>query len=81
MIFFLIYLLSNAINYKLRQAIILLCEAQFSLQFILQLDLISKTLDQKGSYAFQILSQLGNFFYARISLTYVFTFGENVKFL
>ncbi|XP_025982938.2 piezo-type mechanosensitive ion channel homolog [Glycine max] len=59
MIFFLIYLLSNAINYKLRQAIILLCEAQFSLQFILQLDLISKTLDQKGSYAFQILSQLG----------------------
>lgn len=64
MIFFLIYLLSNAVTCKLRQAIILLCEAQFALQFILQLDLISKTLDQKGSYAFQILSQLGkyNFF-------------------
>ncbi|KAJ1417088.1 putative piezo-type mechanosensitive ion channel-like protein isoform [Sesbania bispinosa] len=59
MIFFLIYLLSNAINCKIRQAIILLCEAQFALQFILQLDLISKTLDQKGSYAFQILSRLG----------------------
>ncbi|XP_057439423.1 piezo-type mechanosensitive ion channel homolog isoform X2 [Lotus japonicus] len=59
MIFFLIYLLRNAVTCKLRQAIILLCEAQFALQFILQLDLISKTLDQKGSYAFQILSQLG----------------------
>ncbi|XP_020211265.1 piezo-type mechanosensitive ion channel homolog isoform X2 [Cajanus cajan] len=59
MIFFIIYLLSNAFNCKLRQAIILLCEAQFALQFILQLDLISKTLDQEGSYAFQILSQLG----------------------
>ncbi|XP_061348437.1 piezo-type mechanosensitive ion channel homolog [Gastrolobium bilobum] len=59
MIFFLIYLLSHAINCKLRQAIILLCEAQFALQFILQLDLISKTLDQKGSYVLQILSQLG----------------------
>ncbi|KAL2345732.1 hypothetical protein Fmac_007017 [Flemingia macrophylla] len=50
---------NNAFNCKLRQAIILLCEAQFALQFILQLDLISKTLDQEGSYAFQILSQLG----------------------
>ncbi|XP_058738594.1 piezo-type mechanosensitive ion channel homolog isoform X3 [Vicia villosa] len=59
MIFFLIYLLSNAINSKLRQAVILLCEAQFALQFILRLDLIFKNLDQKGSYAFQILSQLG----------------------
>jgi len=61
-IFFLIYLLSNAINGKLRQAVILLCEAQFALQFILQLDLISNTLDQKGSYAFQILSRLGKCF-------------------
>ncbi|KAK7284316.1 hypothetical protein RJT34_19061 [Clitoria ternatea] len=59
MIFFLIYLLSPAISCKLRQAIILLCEAQFSLQFILQLDQISRYLDQKGSHAFQILSQLG----------------------
>ncbi|XP_058752948.1 piezo-type mechanosensitive ion channel homolog isoform X1 [Vicia villosa] len=59
MIFFLIYLLSNAINSKLRQAVILLCETQFALQFILRLDLIFKNLDQKGSYAFQILSQLG----------------------
>nr|XP_007147084.1 hypothetical protein PHAVU_006G095000g [Phaseolus vulgaris]ESW19078.1 hypothetical protein PHAVU_006G095000g [Phaseolus vulgaris] len=59
MVFFLIYLLSHTIDCKLHQAIILLCEAQFAVQFILQLDLISKTLDQKGSYAFQILSQLG----------------------
>ncbi|XP_073222018.1 piezo-type mechanosensitive ion channel homolog isoform X3 [Cicer arietinum] len=59
MIFFLLYLLSNALDGKLRQAVILLCEAQFALQFILQLDFISKTLDQKGSYAFQILSRLG----------------------
>ncbi|KAK7258817.1 hypothetical protein RIF29_24404 [Crotalaria pallida] len=59
MIFFLIYLLSHAVSCKLRQAIILLCEAQFALQFILQLDMISKTLDQRGSYAFQILSELG----------------------
>ncbi|XP_017436238.1 piezo-type mechanosensitive ion channel homolog isoform X2 [Vigna angularis] len=59
MIFFLIYLLSHAIDCKLHRAIILLCEAQFAVQFILQLDLISKTLDQKGSYAFEILSQLG----------------------
>ncbi|KAK7332943.1 hypothetical protein VNO80_29700 [Phaseolus coccineus] len=59
MVFFLIYLLSHTIDCKLHQAIILLCEAQFAIQFILQLDLISKTLNQKGSYAFQILSQLG----------------------
>ncbi|XP_027349564.1 piezo-type mechanosensitive ion channel homolog [Abrus precatorius] len=59
MIFFLIYLLSDAINWKLRQAIILLCEAHFALQFILRLDLISNALHQKGSYAFKILSQLG----------------------
>ncbi|RYR02293.1 hypothetical protein Ahy_B06g081111 [Arachis hypogaea] len=59
MVFFLIYLLSETINSQLRQAIILLCEAHFAIQFILQLDLISKTLDQNGSYSLQILSKLG----------------------
>ncbi|KAF7805147.1 piezo-type mechanosensitive ion channel-like protein isoform X1 [Senna tora] len=59
MIFFLIFLLSHAINWKLRQTMILLCEAHFALQYILQLDLISRTLEQKGSFSVRILSHLG----------------------
>ncbi|XP_028770789.1 piezo-type mechanosensitive ion channel homolog isoform X2 [Neltuma alba] len=59
MIFFLVFLLSHAINWKLRQAMILLCETHFAIQYILRLDLISKTLEHRGSMSMQILSQLG----------------------
>ncbi|KAI4301844.1 hypothetical protein L6164_035084 [Bauhinia variegata] len=59
MLFFLIYLLSRGINLKLRQSMIILCEAHVALRYILQLNLISKSLEQKGSFAFQVLSQLG----------------------
>ncbi|GLU07492.1 hypothetical protein SLE2022_244480 [Rubroshorea leprosula] len=59
MIFFLIYLLSHNISRKIRQCLILLCEAHFALLYILQIDLISSQLEQKGSLSLEILSQLG----------------------
>ncbi|XP_020540481.2 piezo-type mechanosensitive ion channel homolog isoform X3 [Jatropha curcas] len=59
MAFFLIYLLSHNISWKIRQSLIVLCEAHFALLYILQLDLISKALEQKHSFARDILSQLG----------------------
>nr|POF15845.1 piezo-type mechanosensitive ion channel like [Quercus suber] len=59
MIFFMMHLLSNSISRKLRQSLILLCEAHFALLYILQFNLISKVLEQKGSFAMGIISQLG----------------------
>ncbi|XP_035538685.1 piezo-type mechanosensitive ion channel homolog isoform X2 [Juglans regia] len=59
MIFFLIYLLSHNISRRIRQSLILLCEAHFALLYILQIDLISDTLEQKGSLSMEVLSQLG----------------------
>ncbi|XP_062143961.1 piezo-type mechanosensitive ion channel homolog [Alnus glutinosa] len=59
MIFFLIYLLSHNISRKIRQSMILLCEAHFALLYILQIDLISNTLERKGSFSMEVLSQLG----------------------
>ncbi|KAM3704955.1 hypothetical protein ACB098_03G044800 [Castanea mollissima] len=59
MIFFMMHLLSNSISRKLRQSLILLCEAHFALLYILQLNLISKVLEQKGSFAMEMISQLG----------------------
>ncbi|KAF8038804.1 hypothetical protein BT93_B1379 [Corymbia citriodora subsp. variegata] len=58
-IFFLVYLLSHSISTKIRQSLMLLCEAHFALLYILHLSLISKILDQKGSFAGEILKQLG----------------------
>ncbi|XVE73201.1 hypothetical protein DITRI_Ditri11bG0098300 [Diplodiscus trichospermus] len=59
MVFFLIYLLSHNISRKIRQSLILLCEAHFALLYLLQIDLISNALGQKGSLIFEIMSQLG----------------------
>ncbi|XP_031279983.1 piezo-type mechanosensitive ion channel homolog isoform X2 [Pistacia vera] len=59
MIFFLIYLLSHNISRKIRESLILLCEAHFALLYILQIDLISNAFEQKGSLSMEILLQLG----------------------
>ncbi|XP_059660540.1 piezo-type mechanosensitive ion channel homolog isoform X2 [Cornus florida] len=59
MIFFLMYLLSHNISKKIRQLLILLCEAHFAILYILQLNSVSRTLEQKGSLSMEILSQLG----------------------
>ncbi|PON52884.1 Piezo family [Trema orientale] len=59
LIFFLIYLLSHNISRTIRQCLILLCEAHFALLYVLQINLISNTLDQKGSLSKEVLSQLG----------------------
>ncbi|KAJ7973395.1 Piezo-type mechanosensitive ion channel like [Quillaja saponaria] len=59
MVFFLMYLLSHTISRKVRQTMILLCEAHFALLYLLQIKLISKALEQKGSFAVGILPQLG----------------------
>ncbi|XP_015570622.2 piezo-type mechanosensitive ion channel homolog [Ricinus communis] len=59
MVFFLIYLLSHSISWKIRQSLIVLCEAHFALLYIFQLNIISKALEKKGSYFVDILSQLG----------------------
>ncbi|THU72853.1 hypothetical protein C4D60_Mb04t16600 [Musa balbisiana] len=47
--FFLVFLLSHSISKKMRQALIIFCEVHFSLLYILQLDLISKSLERSGS--------------------------------
>ncbi|XP_057994460.1 piezo-type mechanosensitive ion channel homolog isoform X2 [Hevea brasiliensis] len=59
MIFFLVYLLSHGISKKIRQSLILLCEAHFALLYILQIDLISHALEQTGSSSMEVLLQLG----------------------
>lgn len=59
MIFFLIYLLSHNISRKIRQSLILLCEVHFALLYIIQINPISDTLEQKGSLSAEVLSQLG----------------------
>ncbi|KMS97035.1 hypothetical protein BVRB_7g179380 isoform B [Beta vulgaris subsp. vulgaris] len=59
MIFFLIYLLGHNISKKIRQALILLCEAHFALLYILQINLISNSMECEGSLSREILSQLG----------------------
>ncbi|PPR83382.1 hypothetical protein GOBAR_AA37324 [Gossypium barbadense] len=58
LVFFLIYLLSHNISRKIRQSLILLCEAHFALLYLLQIDLISNALEQKGSIVLEIMSQL-----------------------
>ncbi|GAB2234344.1 hypothetical protein Drorol1_Dr00003592 [Drosera rotundifolia] len=59
MVFFLICLLSHSVSRKVRQGLILLCEAHFALLYILQIRLISEILEHSGSASMEILSQLG----------------------
>ncbi|XP_043708760.1 piezo-type mechanosensitive ion channel homolog isoform X1 [Telopea speciosissima] len=59
MVFFLVYLLNHTVSREVRQSLIVLCEAHFALLYILQLNLISNALEQKGSYTMEVLSQLG----------------------
>ncbi|XP_022758138.1 piezo-type mechanosensitive ion channel homolog isoform X3 [Durio zibethinus] len=58
-VFFLIYLLGHNISRKIRQSLILLCEAHFASLYLLQIDVISNALEQKGSLILEIISQLG----------------------
>ncbi|XP_050223428.1 piezo-type mechanosensitive ion channel homolog isoform X2 [Mercurialis annua] len=59
MMFFLVYLLSHTISWKIRQSLIVLCEVHFALLYILKLNLISKALEKQSSFSMDILSQLG----------------------
>ncbi|KAG0472051.1 hypothetical protein HPP92_016597, partial [Vanilla planifolia] len=59
MCFFLFYLLGHSITRKIRKALILFCGAHFSLLYLLQLDLISRLLEQSGSFTISFLSQIG----------------------
>ncbi|TKY52583.1 Piezo-type mechanosensitive ion channel-like [Spatholobus suberectus] len=59
MVFFLMYLLSHNVSRKMRQALILLCEIHFSLLYVLQINLISTTLEKKGSVSMEVVMQLG----------------------
>ncbi|KAL8153056.1 hypothetical protein V2J09_010816 [Rumex salicifolius] len=58
-IFFLIYLLSHSISRKIRQTLILLCEAHFALLYFVQINLISRYLDGQASICRRVLSELG----------------------
>ncbi|CAH9112479.1 unnamed protein product [Cuscuta europaea] len=58
-VFFFVYLLSHDISMRTRQSLILLCEVHFVFLYILQFNLISKALEQKGSLSMEVLSQLG----------------------
>ncbi|KAL5701585.1 hypothetical protein ACHQM5_026906 [Ranunculus cassubicifolius] len=59
MVFFLIFLLSHKINRSVRQSLVLLCETNFALLYILRLDIVSKFLEEKGPLPGEILLQLG----------------------
>ncbi|CAA3030661.1 Hypothetical predicted protein [Olea europaea subsp. europaea] len=58
-VFFLMYVLSHNISKRMRQSLILLCEAHFAILYICQLNLVSRRLEQKGSLSMEVLSQLG----------------------
>ncbi|XP_074356993.1 piezo-type mechanosensitive ion channel homolog [Apium graveolens] len=59
MIYFMLYLLSHTIGRKTRQSLIVFCEVHFSLLYILDMNLISKVVEQRTGVAVEILSQLG----------------------
>ncbi|XP_041993194.1 piezo-type mechanosensitive ion channel homolog [Salvia splendens] len=59
MMFFVGYLLSHKIDRRMRQSLILLCEAHFAILYILQLNVVSTKLEQEGSISLEVLSQLG----------------------
>lgn len=77
-VFFLLYLLSHTISWKIRQSLIVLCVAHFALLYILQLNLITQALEQKGSFAAVIMSQLGKHFYKTFLLLRQFTIIEHI---
>lgn len=54
-----LFLLSHEIKMEQRQTLILFCEVHFAILYILQLDLISKALENCGPIATEVLSQLG----------------------
>ncbi|XP_073283729.1 piezo-type mechanosensitive ion channel homolog isoform X2 [Primulina huaijiensis] len=58
-IFFFAYLLSHNINKRMRQSLILLCEAHFAILYVLQLNLVSRKLENEGSISKEVLKQLG----------------------
>ncbi|CAO2832677.1 unnamed protein product [Amaranthus hypochondriacus] len=58
-IFFILYLLKPSIDSKMRQALIFLCEAHFSLLYALRLNLFAQALGQEGSWSMKLLLQLG----------------------
>lgn len=58
-----IYLLSHTIGRRLRQSLILLCELHFAILYILQLNIVTKALEQESSVAVGILSELGKLMY------------------
>lgn len=68
-IFFFDYLLRHQINKRMRQSLILLCEAHFAVLYILQLSLVSRKLEQKGSLSLEVLSELGGDFISLKCLT------------
>lgn len=76
-IFFLIYLLSHTINTKIRQSLILLCEVHFALLYIIQINPISNSLEQKGSLSAEVLSQLGIQLFFLWSFVNFYFFGEH----
>ncbi|XP_074311534.1 piezo-type mechanosensitive ion channel homolog isoform X2 [Silene latifolia] len=58
-IFFMLYLLRPTIDWRMRQALILLCEGHFALLYILQLNLFAELLKSQGSWPLKVLSQVG----------------------
>ncbi|XP_073315003.1 piezo-type mechanosensitive ion channel homolog isoform X1 [Primulina huaijiensis] len=58
-IFFFAYLLSHKINRRMRQSLILLCEAHFAILYVLQLNLVSRKLENEGYVSKEVLKQLG----------------------
>ncbi|KAK6915539.1 Piezo non-specific cation channel, R-Ras-binding domain [Dillenia turbinata] len=58
-VFFMIYMLGHNISKSIRKSMIILCEVHFALLYILQLNLVSEALKQRGWLAIEILSQLG----------------------
>lgn len=52
----------------MRRSLIFMCEAHFAILYILQLNLISRKLEEKGSISFAVLSPLGVGFVDRKSL-------------
>ncbi|WOH04528.1 hypothetical protein DCAR_0623937 [Daucus carota subsp. sativus] len=59
MTYFMIYLLRRTISRKIRQSLILFCEVHFALLYILGINLIAKSVEQRSRVAVEILSHLG----------------------
>lgn len=73
-IFFILYLLKPSIDSKMRQALIFLCEAHFSLLYALRLNLFAQALGQEGSWSMKLLLQLGIISWLFFHLDFVWCF-------